>query len=1056
MNQWRNHAVSAPIWASLVRRVALVLGFLATSQVWAASEGDYLTDVWTADEGLPNSSVTAIAQTPDGYLWVGTYNGLARFDGIRFVTFDPGNTPALTHPRVRKLFVDDKGTLWINTLDGSLTSLREGAFALEWRGGEGIDPDVTLVSCVSNQVTFLRHRGTLRRKLQAAPAGTGWEELSPPNRIVGALCVGDGAGTIWYRDRDKNLLRLVGQQFERVPAALLGGRVNCLTTDARGRLWVGTDEHIAVWDGDRFRGRTPTNAELPADVAFLSVRDDGDFWAGVNGRVRRATGRDWVSEAKSLQDVFTGNLSRMGALDDHRGGVWLYDYGRGLVHITAAGAVRQFGVADGFPSDRVNCLIEDREGNWWAGLDAAGLVRIRARRFETVNSGGEISTKPAKSVCEESDGTVWIATLGDGLVRGRAGVFTNVAVPGGTGKGFAFCVTPDPAGRLWMSAGDEDLYVREGEEFNRVSPVVHGVKAILVDKAGRVWVGTKSGLYVAGRETPFDFKLCAGIPRGDVRALAEDSRGNLWAGAEDGTLYRIFNNATTAFRPADRMESYVIWSLLAEDDDTIWIGTFRGGLLRFRDGQFTRFGINEGLPDNVISQILSDGLGNLWLGSHQGIFRVARSALEDFSLGQIKSIPCTAFGRSDGLPSLECSGGYQPAAWRGADGRLWFSTIKGAVSVQPGAVRPNLLPPPVVIEEVLVDGKSLDAAIKTNQKLPPAVTIFDRAQEYLEVAPGKHQFEFRYTGLSLVSPLRVQFRHRLEGVDLDWVEAGTRRFAQYNFLPAGEYRFRVIACNSDRVWNDLGQALTVNILPHYYETWWFRVLTGLAGAGLVAGAVRFVVTRRLHRKMEVLARQQAVERERTRIAKDIHDDLGANLTLIAVLGDLAKQEKAGERIEKMASTARQAVKSLDEIVWAVNPRNDTLAHLIDYTGQFAVDYLRAAGVRCLLDVPEHAPAREVPTNVRHNIFLVVKEALQNIVKHARAKAVWLRISATAQGLRIVIEDDGQGFERAPDNALADGLRNMRQRMEEIGGTHRIQSRIGQGTEVIVELPWPPG
>jgi signal transduction histidine kinase len=302
----------------------------------------------------------------------------------------------------------------------------------------------------------------------------------------------------------------------------------------------------------------------------------------------------------------------------------------------------------------------------------------------------------------------------------------------------------------------------------------------------------------------------------------------------------------------------------------------------------------------------------------------------------------------------------------------------------------------------------------------------------------------------------VQFRYRLEGADANWVEAGTRRFAQYNFLPPGTYQFRVIACNSDRIWNETGCTLTLKILPYFYETLWFRVLAGLVAGGLVAGAVWYSVTRRLHRKLEQLARQQAVERERARIAKDIHDDLGANLTLIAVLGDLAKQEKAAERIEKMASTARQAVKSLDEIVWAVNPRNDTLAHLIDYTGQFAVDYLRAAGVRCLLDVPEQPPERGVPSNVRHNVFLVVKEALQNIVKHAHATEVWLRIHATNDDLKIIVEDNGCGFEHVPANALADGLRNMHQRMNELGGKCRIQSRVGAGTEIIVELPWPPG
>lgn len=1060
MNQRRNNrAAPALIPAGIVRFVALTLMLVAALRAWGAGAGgDYLTDVWTADEGLPDSSVTAIAQTPDGYLWVGTYNGLARFDGMRFVTFDPANTPALAHARVRKLSVDNQGTLWINTLEGSMTSLRQGTFTREWTGAEGLDPDVTLVSSSSNQVTFLLHRGSLRRKPQSDPAGTGWEDLNPPSRSVGTLCVEDGAGTIWYRGADKHLWRVTGKDFEPLPqtSGLAGSQVNCMVTDSRGRLWIGTDKEIAMWDETQFQTVIPTNAELPVDMAFLSIAEDGGLWAVANGRVRKAMDRKWILEAESLKNVFTGNLSRMGARKDHHGGVWLYDYGRGLTHIAADGQVRQFGPQEGFPGERVNCFFEDHEGNWWAGLDAGGLVRIRERRFQTIDTSGQVPTKPARSVCEETNGTLWIGTLGDGLARWQAGAFTNLTVPGGTGKGFAFCVYPDAAGRLWVSAGDEDLFVREHDGFKRVLPVVHGVKAILADKAGGIWVGTKSGLYFADSESSTDFKLYEGIGRNEVRALSEDGHGSLWAGAEDGTLFHITGDTIATFHPTDSKVPQAIWSLLAEDDGTVWAGTFRGGLLRFRDGKFTRFSINEGLPDNIICQILPDGAGNLWLGSHQDIFRVAKSALNDFARGEIKSVPGTVFGRSDGLPSLECSGGYQPAAWRGQDGRLWFTTVKGAVSVKPEEIRPNLLPPPVVIEGILIDGKSLDATAKAQERPVPAGTVYDRDKKFLEVSPGKHQFEFRYTGLSLVSSDRVQFRYRLEGADANWVEAGTRRFAQYNFLPPGTYQFRVIACNSDRIWNETGCTLTLKILPYFYEILWFRILAWMVAGGLVAGAVWYSVTRRLHRKLEQLARQQAVERERARIAKDIHDDLGANLTLIAVLGDLAKQEKAAERIEKMASTARQAVKSLDEIVWAVNPRNDTLAHLIDYTGQFAVDYLRAAGVRCLLDVPEQPPERGVPSNVRHNVFLVVKEALQNIVKHAHATEVWLRIHATNDDLKIIVEDNGCGFEHVPANALADGLRNMQQRMNELGGKCRIQSRVGAGTEIIVELPWPPG
>ena len=300
----------------------------------------------------------------------------------------------------------------------------------------------------------------------------------------------------------------------------------------------------------------------------------------------------------------------------------------------------------------------------------------------------------------------------------------------------------------------------------------------------------------------------------------------------------------------------------------------------------------------------------------------------------------------------------------------------------------------------------------------------------------------------------MQFRYRLDHLDTDWVQAGTRRFAQYNFLPPGNYRFHVLACNSDEVWNQTGSEVSVNIRPHFYEIWWFRVLAALAVLGAVAGVVRQTATRRLHQKMEQLERRQAVERERARIAKDIHDDLGASLNLIAVLGDLAREEKAAERIEKMSATARQAVKSLDEIVWAVNPRNDTLSHLVDYICQYANDYLRDAGIRCLLDVPEQPPAQEVPSNVRHNLFLVMKEALQNVVKHARATRVELRLQIGAEDLRMDIADNGCGFDRPPRDDRADGLDNMRQRLIEIGGECRVESHPGVGTVVHVRLPLP--
>jgi signal transduction histidine kinase/ligand-binding sensor domain-containing protein len=1035
------------VW--LVLFFFLILG----GNALASESGDYLIDVWGAENGLPNSSVTSIAQTPDGYLWVGTYNGLARFDGVRFVNFDPFNTPELTHPRVRRLSVGADGTLWVNTFDGSLTSCRDGKFGLEWKGNGNPDASLTPVSLSRNRLIFLLFSGELIERGVSTNGGPVWKTLQPPGFTTGELAVEDGQGVVWCRGRDQKLWRLEGETFQAAPtnSGLEGQTINSMTTNMEGRLVVGTDKQAACWNNGHFENQTPTNGEPELNVGNISFAPDGDAWIFADEKVRKAHGRQWVFEAEECRGLFSGRLERTGVLEDHAGGSWIHDYGKGLYHVRADGRTRQVSADSNFPGERVDCVYLDREGNFWAGVDRGGLVRLRPRRFTVLQPDDGAAAKGAVSVAEDASGAIWMGTFGSGLYRWSQGRWENFSLAGGFRGGFVFSVFPAANDQLWVSAGEEDLYLLGQGQFNAVRPAVHGVKAILQASDGHLWIGTKSGLncWTAGQlrvYSPQD-----GIPRSDIRSLAEDAKGVVWAGGGNGTLYRIESNKVASFRPDGALGAEPIWSLLPDKDGDLWVGTFRGGLLRFRDGHFVRFERKDGLQDDVICQILDDGAGRLWIGSQQGIFRVAKADLNAFAGGRSKSINCTAYGHYDGLPSLECSGNYQPACWRAADGQLLFATLKGVVSVRPEEMTGNSLPPSVIIEEALVDGgpqafgrQPRQSGSGTEQPVPT-----------LELAPGKQQVEIRYTGLSFVSPDRVRFRYKLDGLDKDWVEAGTRRTAQYSFLRPGDYTFHVVACNNDGVWNGQSAVLLLTVQPHFYERAWFSAALGLAGVALVALLVRQVVVRKLRRQLEYLERQRAVERDRTRIAKDIHDDLGAGLTHITLLSELARRdpEQAGANLERITSSARRLTKAMDEIVWAVDPQHDTIARLMDYISAYSEDFLRVAGVRCRMDMPVELPATRVDAELRYNLFLALKETLNNIVKHAHATEVWLRLRLSPGRLTLEVEDNGHGLNGSVNGAVSErlssgsGLGNLGKRLEAIGGRCEIHSQPGHGTRV---------
>jgi signal transduction histidine kinase len=479
-------------------------------------------------------------------------------------------------------------------------------------------------------------------------------------------------------------------------------------------------------------------------------------------------------------------------------------------------------------------------------------------------------------------------------------------------------------------------------------------------------------------------------------------------------------------------------------------------LLHWRDGEFHRFTMKDGLPSDSIEQILGDARGNLWLGTRSGIVRVAEADLARSEAGDLEELPVSIYGPADGLLTIGSAIMFQPNCWKGRDGNLFFAMANSVAAVNPQEVRPNSVPATAVLEGVRVDEKQVWPE-RVGAILTAAEGEGNNSTPAIKVGPGRGDLEFRYTGLSLGSPTLVRFKYKLENSENAWNEAGAERKAVYRHVPPGEYVFRVIACNSDGVRAQESALLRIIVRPHFYQTFWFQGGTGitaLAGLSLAAGTT---MRRRMKRRLETLRRQHELERERARIAQDLHDDLGAGLTEISLLGGLLQSpgglsERSHLALPRIVQRCRELVTALDEIVWAVNPRNDSVNSLSSYLCRYAQEFLEPASIRCRLEVHEAEPDHPLNSDQRHNLFLAFKEVLTNVVRHSKAKEVSIRISvAERDRLLIGVEDNGQGLPAAVGEN-ADGLANLRRRMKAIGGACEIGARPGGGVAVRLSLP----
>jgi signal transduction histidine kinase/ligand-binding sensor domain-containing protein len=966
---------------------------------------------WDTDDGLPQKFVRTMAQTADGYLWLGTQAGLARFDGNRFVEFRVSNTPSLRSDDILVLAVDAGGRLWVGS------------------------------------------RGGLTR-------------ADPPRKS------GD-----WHVEPAAGVAMMSHLLIDANGDVLLAGA-------SRGLQRLRSVQHSSQADFPEIMNllMPPATPDYRGVVAHRAPNGDILVWSQTLGIQRLVNDR---FEPVVAPDVL-GDDSIFALMQQRDKSLW---FGLGKVGVVRVrhGMVRKFGPAEGFVNDNVTSLLEDTDGNIWIGTFNSGLFRFSeagvdgSGKFHRFPAGGILAKASIRALLEDRERNIWVGTV-NGVHRLREAPIVSIGNPEGLGGREVWSVREQTPGVIWAGA-EHGLFRLEGQavkEYGRESGLdSEDVNSMTLDGASaRLWVGTIGAGVRQWDGGRFEkIPLLREFDQSDIYALFRDSRDRLWIGASLGDqLHYVEDGELYAITPEQGWSGKSAWAFAEDTAGAIWIGTRGAGLFRLGvDGQmrvWTRehglvndtvrtlhadaaggvwiatagVGLNRVkndhlillakahglLAENIVS-MLEDVHGKLWLCTSQGLHSVPIEDLNAVADGKKSLVVTTSYGKDEGMRARECSGGNQPAAWKAADGTLWFATEKGLAKVSSDYPIPrNTVLPPVHIEELLLDGGRVEDF--------PADGI----------PADRHRVGFRFTALSLQAPSRIRFRYRLEGFDKDWVDGGSERSASYTNLAPGGYRFRVIASNNDGVWNTEGASIAFDVRAPFYQTRWFYVV--------VATAI-FLLGGMLHRlRLRELRSRNAVLDERARLSRELHDNLSQTMTGIVLQLDAAQLALSADSngtpfLDRARQLARDGIAETRRTLHGLRP-----AHLtgeLDLAGLLRQNFERlTVGTPIAVSVAVCGTPTPLATDVELALFRIGQEAATNALRHTDTRAIEASVSFEAEGIRLRICDDGQGFDpnQKPGIGRGLGLGGMRARVEHLYGQLRIESNVGQGTCVDVFIP----
>jgi signal transduction histidine kinase/streptogramin lyase len=959
----------------------------------SSERSDYVIRSWGQADGLQRNGVYSIAQTPDGFLWLGTQTGIARFDGAHFKILSPYNTPGMPEGFIKSLYVDSKGRLWIGSLSGGMAVLK------------------------GNTVSEI---GT------AHVEAFGIHSFSE-----------DRDGRIWFSSEgglffvDKN--RAVSDPSRTGPV----GTASKVTIDPiTGGLYTCYWESVGVWQEDRLAPLSIEKSNEQIMSNHIYPRKDGGLWflsANVNeyGALMRLVGSQEVTRGQ----VWPFKIPQYGIgafLEDRSRNLWIAISHDAVYRVAPDGSFERFSIGNRM----IAALFEDRDGSIWAGSPISGLTRLKKKLFQSYSA--QVSG-PIGTVSETPSGNI-VFNKGTDTFSLRNGKVEPIGVPG------RFGVLADLTGHIWT--GEPGILARyrwNGSKTERIDHTIElpatRVRAFLESKNGEIWFGSSmAGLL------KFEGQSFTALPetRDDaIFSLAEDVDGTIWAGTTRGHLWKVTDGKATRLEIGPQIDHRPIAAIYLDSDQVLWLGTMGKGLVFKKGDQFVAVRRADGLPSDEVCGIVEVG-PHIWLATTGGIVRIPRDELYKRSIHSGPLSRRLVFGVDDGLLDSACSSDFSPSMHLAKDGKLWISMVENLVSVNPAQVSSFSTFPDIYIEEVRVNDQ-----------------VVSVSEDQVRVQPSPARLSFAYTGVVLDAPERARFQYRLEGLDADWVDSWGQRTAHYTAPPPGFYRFSVRTANNRGEWSDKVATLAVTIEPHIWQTIPFKIASVALIVGVLGSMVWLTARAAFSQKLVKIERAHAVEKERSRIAREIHDQLGSHLTQIMFQSKTlthrlldGSSRQAVEHASKVEAGAQELAKGLDEVVWATNPEMDNLEGVVAYITSYAEEFFLHTDTRLRLDVPIQLDTREMAAESRHQLFLACREAMTNILKHARATETTVRMHSTEKMFSVEISDNGRGLVAEDTRRLGNGLLNIRERMHAIRGTAEFVSLKPKGLTVRLSVPMP--